>query len=231
MKMILSFLFVLPFVSLNLNAAEYKYNDQNTIFAARISKLNTKAKLLRLKINFENAKFLAKNDRIEFWNPSVPEKKCLGYLEGKSSRYLLIKLPKYKKCKLNVYFTTGSYLHLHSPNLAKNLVTAKELVEILHKKKLAIGARKKRYEKSLSGFIEKIDVTNKRYELLRQKLEIEWQRELSILAEDKTKSYALLKDSEAQLHDIDFKLQQYRVRDQNLIEDRWSLDPKLYIKK
>ena len=88
-----------------------------------------------------------------------------------------------------------------------------------------------RFEKTLSGFIEKIDVTNKRYELLRQKLELEWQKELSNLEEDKTKSYALLKDAEAKLHDIEFKLQQYRVRDQNLIKDRWSLDPNLYIKK
>ncbi len=212
-------------------AVDYPSNGRVSVFSARISKLNPTAKLLRLKINFENAKFLAKNDRIEFWNPSYPEKKCLGYLEGRSSRYLLMKLPKYSKCKLNVYFTTGSYLHLYSPNLDTNLDTAKELVEILHKKKLAIGARKKRYEKNISGFIEKIDVTNKRYELLRQKLEIEWQKELSLLEEDRVKSVTLFKNSEAKLHDIDFKLQQYRVRDQNLIEDRWSLDSKLYMKK
>lgn len=202
-----------------------------TVFSGRISKLNSVAKLLRFKISFENAKFLSKNDRIEIWNPSFPEKKCLGYLEGRSSQYLLIRVPKYTKCKSSVYFTTGSYMQMYSPDLETNLKTAKELVEILHKKHTAISARKLRYEKTLETFIEKIDVTNKRYELLRQKLELEWQKELANLEEDKTKSYALLKEAEANLNDIEFKLQQYRVRDENVVEDRWSLDPNLYIKK
>lgn len=220
------------FYSLAPFAAAINYSgNEKVIFSGRISKVNKVAKLLRFKIDFENAKFLSKNDRIEIWNPSFPEKRCLGYLEGRSSSYLLIRLPKYDSCKGSVYFTTGSYMQMYSPNLETSLKTARELVEVLHKKRTAISARKMRFEKTLSGFIEKIDVTNKRYELLRQKLDLEWQKELSNLEEDKTKSYALLKDAEAKLHDIEFKLQQYRVRDQNLIEDRWSLDPKLYIKK
>lgn len=222
----------LLYFSLTASYSAVNYNDnEKVIFSGRISKLNKVAKLLRFKIDFENAKFLSKNDRIEIWNPSFPEKRCLGYLEGRSSSYLLIRLPKYEKCKGSVYFTTGSYMQMYSPNLKSSLTTARELVEVLHRKRTAISARKMRFEKTLTGFIEKIDVTNKRYELLRQKLELEWQKELSNLEEDKTKSYALLKDAESKLHDIEFKLQQYRVRDQNLIKDRWSLDPKLYIKK
>ena len=217
--------------SQHLFALPYKFDGSSAKFSARISKLNKAAKLVRLKIDFENAKFLSKNDRIELWNPSFPEKKCLGYLEGRSSRYLLVKLPKYSRCKLNVYFTTGSYLHLYSPSLEISLSTAKELIEILHKKRLAMAARKKRYEKKISGFAEKIDVTNKRYELLREKLELEWQKELALLKQDKVKSYSLFKNAEDKIHDIDFKLEQYRIRDQSLIEDRWSLDSNLYIKK
>lgn len=225
---------ILNFILLSLSSSSISATSNKrheVVFSGRISKLSSQANLVRFKINFENAKFLSKNDRIEVWNPSFPEKKCLGFVEGRSSMYLLVRLPKYKKCKTSVYFTTGSYMQMYSPNLETNLITARELVEILHRKKTAIGARKTRYKKTLNGFIEKIDVTNKRYELLRQKLDLEWQRELSNLEEDKTKSYTLLKQAEANLHDIEFKLQQYRVRDQNLIEDRWSLDPNLFIKK
>ena len=44
---------------------DYKKQDESVVFAGRISRINSLAKLLRLKIDFENAKFLSKNNRIE----------------------------------------------------------------------------------------------------------------------------------------------------------------------
>jgi hypothetical protein len=223
--------FVIAIASMPTLARDYDKQDDSVVFPGRISKLNPIAKLIRLKITFENSKFLSKNERMEIWNPSFPKQKCLGYVEGRSSRYILIRIPKYAKCKSTIYFTTGSYLHMYSPNLEDHLVTAKELIDVLNKKRTALDARKKRYVRALDSYIEKIDVTNKRYEILRQKLELEWQKELSNLEEDKSKSYALFKHTETKLHEVEFKMQQYRVRDQNMHEDRWSLDPKLYYKK
>ena len=49
--------------------------------------------------------------------------------------------------------------------------------------------------------------------------------------EDKTKSYMTYKHTQSRLNELEHKLQQYRVHDENLTEDRWSLDPKLYFKK
>ena len=221
-----SFLFLF-----SANAVDYPRGEDTQVFSGRISKLNSTAKLIRFKVKFENSKFLVKNERVEFWNPSFPTQKCLGYLEGRSPEYLLVRVPKFNKCKKTIYFTTGSYLHLFSPNLELNIKTARELVDILNKKRTALDARLSRYKRSLDSYIEKIDVINKRYEILRQKLELEWQKELANLEEDKSKSYALYKQTQARLHEVEFKMQQYRVRDQNLVEDRWSLDSNLYYKK
>jgi len=217
--------------SFTTQARDYREGDDTVVFPARISKINKLAKLIRLKIDFENAKFLSKNHRIELWNPSYPRKKCLAYLEGRTNEYLLIRLPKYDECKSSVYFSVGSYLHMYSPDLDKSLDTAKELQTILNKKRTALAARLERYQKTMNSYIEKIDVTNKRFEILRQKMELEWQKEISNLEEDKSKSYALYQKTQTKLHELDYKSQQYRVRDQNMIEDRWSLDPKLYYKK
>jgi hypothetical protein len=230
MKLTLIFLCLCLFSS-SIFAKDYKLNEDQVIFTGRISKMNPVAKLIRIKINFENAKFLAKNHRIEIWNDSSNKNKCLTYLEGRSNEYLLVRVPNYNNCTLRVQMATGSYIHMYSPNLENSLITAKELIEILNRKRTALDARLSRYQKKVDGFIEKIDVTNKRYEVLRQKLELEWQLELSNLEDDKVKNYENYKHTQAKLHELEFKMQQYRVRDQNMKVDRWSLDPKLYYKK
>ena len=108
---------------------------------------------------------------------------------------------------------------------------AKELIEILLKKRLAMNTKKERHRKDLDGFVEKVDAVNKRYEILRQKLEIEWQKDLASLEEDKAFSFTEFKNAEARVNEIDTKIEAYRVEDHNLKLDRWSLDPALYIKK
>lgn len=224
-------LVLLTFLSLDSFAKDYTLMEETVVFPGRVSRVNPVAKLVRLKIDFENAKFLNKNNRIEIWNESFPERRCLTYLEGRTNDYLLVRIPEYNKCRKTIYFTTGSYLHMYSPDLENSLITAKELVQILQRKHMALNARLTRYQSEVDGYIEKVDVVNKRYEVLRQKLELEWQRELSNLEEDKTRAYQNFKETQARLNDLEFKLRKYRVRDQNLKEDRWSLDPKLYYKK
>ncbi len=224
-------LVLFTFLSLDSFAKEYTLMEETVVFPGRVSRVNPVAKLVRLKIDFENAKFLNKNNRIEIWNESFPERRCLTYLEGRTNDYLLVRIPEYNKCRKTIYFTTGSYLHMYSPDLENSLITAKELVQILQRKHMALNARLTRYQSEVDGYIEKVDVVNKRFEVLRQKLELEWQRELADLEEDKTRAYQNFKETQARLNDLEFKMRKYRVRDQNLQEDRWSLDPKLYYKK
>ena len=205
---------------------------QNTLssqFSGRISRLNAPAKLARIRTDYGNIKFLNASDRLVFWNESYPTQKCLATVEGRTNDYLLIKIPRYEECIRRVHFTTGTYLRFESEDLKNSIGLAQELVEILQKKRLATEARKERNRRELERHVEKVDAVNKRYEILRQKLELEWQKELAALEEDKANAFTIFKQSEALLNEIDTKLELYRIEDHNLKVDRWSLDPALYI--
>jgi len=193
--------------------------------------MNKKGKLIRVKTDFANVKFLGRKDRVEFWSETQPLQKCVALVEGRSNEYLLLRVPQYETCTRKVRFTTGSYLHFASADLEQSVKMVKELIEVLLKKRLALQAKKDRHQKELTTHIEKVDTVNQRYEILRQKLEIEWQKELSLLEEDKARSFTEFKNSEARLNEIDAKLEAYRIEDHNLKLDRWSLDPALYFKK
>jgi hypothetical protein len=205
--------------------------DSSRFFSGRISRTNTEARLIRVRTDFANIKFLNRSDRIEFWNESYPASRCRGFVEGRTNDYLLVRIPDMGGCIRTVHFATGSYLHFESPDLNHSVDLAKDVVAILQKKRLAIQAKKNRHQRDLDGHVDKVDTVNKRYEILRQKLEIEWQKELAALEEDKARTYAEFKNSEARLNEIDTKLEAYRIEDNNLKIDRWSLDPALYIRK
>ncbi len=206
--------------------------DQNArFFSGRVSKTNTVARLIRIRTDFANIKFLNRGDRMEFWNENYPAFRCRGFVEGRTNDYLLMKIPDIQGCIRNVHFTTGSYLHFESQDLNQSVDLAKDVVSILQKKRLAMQAKKNRHQRELDGHVDRVDTVNKRYEILRQKLEIEWQKELASLEEDKARTYAEFKNSEARMNEIDTKLEAYRIEDHNLKLDRWSLDPALYIRK
>jgi hypothetical protein len=196
-----------------------------------VSRLNEKAALARVKIDFENAKYLNKKDKVEFWSDTQPEKRCSSYIEGRSNEYILIKIPQYAECVGGVHITTGAYLHFYSPDMERNMKVGRELLDILLKKKMALDARKHRYQKKLDNYPERVDAVNKRYAVLRKKLELEWEKELSNLEEDKAFDYKNYQSTELRLSEIEHKLEKYKIGDHNMKEDRWSLDPKLYIKK
>ncbi len=200
-------------------------------FSGRISKLNQRAALVRVKVDFENAKFLNKKDKVEFWTDTLPSRRCASYLEAKSNEYLLLKVPQYNECVSNVHLTTGAYLHFYSTDLERNLRAARELIDILLKKQLAIGARVQRYKKNLENYPDRVEALNRRYDVLRKKLELEWSEEIAKLEEDKAFTYKNFQSSQARLDEIEHKMERYRIYDHNLKLDRWSLDPKLYIKK
>jgi hypothetical protein len=205
--------------------------ELSTHFSGRISRINKLAKLMRIRVDFENAKFLNKGDRVEFWSVTYPQRRCVSYVEGKTNLYMLVKVPNYDKCIMNVSFAVGTYLQFYSPDFQRHIKMADELVKVLMKKKMALQARKTRLNKDVKTYIEKVETVNKRYEVLRQKLELEWKNELAAMEEDKINSEQELQQTKLRLNELDYKLRQYRVEDSNLKFDRWSLDPKLYIRK
>lgn len=204
---------------------------EKATFPGRVSRINSVAGLVRVRVEFKNAKFLNKADRIEFWSDTNPNNRCVAHLEARSTEYLLIRVPELDACVRKVQIAVGSYILFWSKDLENNLKTAQELVEILMKKRMALLAKKRRHERDLEGHIERIEAINKRYEILRRKLEAELHSELQDLEEDRANQFVAFKQAESRLNEIESKLESYRIHDENFTLDRWSLDPNLYIKK
>jgi len=228
--MLLKFITMILYSS-SLLSVDYYQDEDSYVFSGRVSRLSRETGLIRIKIDFENMKYINRKDRLDFWNQTHPKSKCSSVVQARSNEYLLIKVLDIKRCLRKVGVSTGAYLHLSSEDFMKNLKTGKELIKILMRKRLALSGMKKRYENDLNAYIEKMNQLNKRYEVLRQKMEIEWQKELADLKEDQSKKFVEFKNVEQRLNQLDHKLQVYKVEDQNLVEDRWSLDPELYYKK
>lgn len=204
---------------------------EKATFPGRVSRINSVAGLVRVRVEFKNAKFLNKADRIEFWSDSNPNNRCIAHLEARSTEYLLIKVPEFNSCVHKVQMAVGSYMFFWSKDLENNMKTAQELVEVLMKKRMALLAKKRRHQRNLEGHIERVEALNKRYEILRRKLEAELHSELQDLEEDKANQFVAFKQAESRLNEIESKLESYRIHDENFTLDRWSLDPNLYIKK
>ncbi len=230
MKIIL-YLIILLIPCLGLASLLDSERSEQGLFSGRVSSINQTAGLIRIKVGFENFKYINYGDRIEFWTEMDPNRKCLASVQMRSEQYMLIKVTDYKDCVRKVAVTTGSYLLMYSSDLENSLMVGKELVKVLLKKRLALDARITKLKRELDIHPNKLEALNKRYEVLRQKLELEWFKELSALEEDKTKSFKDFKQTEARLNDLDHKLQVYKIKDENFTRDRWALDPELYLKK
>ncbi|GEM_PF-436681 len=205
--------------------------DEDGIFSGRVSKINESASLLRVKVEFENFKYLNKNDRVDFWTDTSPAFKCRGLVVGKSPEYLLMKVPDYVHCKKFVQMSYGSYLKFFSQDFLDNIKKGKSLVGVLLKKQMALSSKERRYKQDLDKYIERVGGLSQRYQILRDKLEQEWKDELSKVEQDKTELLVEYNEVRKKLDDVNHKLEQYKVADDNLEMDRWSLDPKLYFKK
>ena len=88
-----------------------------------------------------------------------------------------------------------------------------------------------KYRTAIHTHLEKVDVINKRFEVLQEKLRKEWRDEISLLEEDKVEASRRFAEYQLQLNNIDHKLEKYQIKSANLTVDRWSLDPDLYYEK
>jgi hypothetical protein len=208
-----------------------KLMSEKGVFSGRVSRVTAEASLIRVRVEFSNVKYINKKDKVELWEQHNPSFHCKGYVAGKSADYLLLKIPNIKDCQRQITFGYGMYLKFYSEDLENNIEMGKELLEILVKKRLAIKGKMLRRRRQLDGHIEKSDAINERFNILRSKLESQWRDELALLEEDRINALRNYKGLEVRLNEIDFKLEKYRITDENLATDRWSLDPRLFYKK
>lgn len=225
------FVSILLFTCALSSMADSRIMSEQGMFSGRVSYLREEANLVRIKVEFENVKYLNKKDKVEFWDQHNPNFHCKAYVAGKSSTYLLMKIPNIRDCTSRVSLGPGTYLQFFSEDLENNIKMGKELIEILVKKKMALTSKILSRKKQLDSHIEKADAVNKRYQVLRDKLEAQWRNELASLEEDRLDALRNYKGLEVRINEIDFKLQKYRISDENLSLDRWSLDPRLFYKR
>jgi hypothetical protein len=205
--------------------------SEEGFFSGRISKINRPISVVRIKVDFDNIKYVNVKDKVEFWDEKNDTQKCKGYVVGRTADYVLLKIPDMKFCEQNLFFTTGGYYKFYSEDLLNNVKMGREVVGILIKKRMAVQGQMDVQGKEVQAHMERVSTINARYQALRDKLEQEWQKELHALEQDKTFSMRSYKDLERRRDEIDQKLEQYKLKDENLTLDRWSLDPNLYFKK
>jgi hypothetical protein len=213
----------------NLELNELGERNQLGLFSGRLSKINFPASLVRLRVKFENVKFLSKNDSIEFWTEGYSKYRCSSTLIGKSNDYLLLKVRDIDKCIEKGQMTVASHLNVYCEEMGQKIEVAKEVLEILMKKRLAMESRLKKEQKDLDQYLNRVELINKRYQILSEKLETEKQQELSAIEKDRLNSLNLYNNLQREILDIEHKLQTYRVNDKNLELDRWALDSRLYL--
>lgn len=205
--------------------------SEDGFFSGRISKISKEISVVRIKVDFDNIKYVNVKDKIEFWDERNSTLKCKSYVIGRTSDYILLKLTDIKFCEKNLYFSTGAYYKFFSEDLLNNIKMGREVVGILIKKRMAVQGQIEMRNKEIQAHMDRVGAINARYQTLREKLEQEWQKELHALDEDRTYSLRSYKDLERRRDEIDQKLEQYKLKDENLTLDRWSLDTNLYFKK
>jgi len=222
------FLWALALILSTASAAEL---SESGFFSGRVSRINKDISTVRVKVDFDNVKYLNPKDKVEFWDEKNNTLKCKGYIVARTADYLLLKVPEMNYCEKYLYFTTGAYFKFYSEDLLNNVQMGKEVVTILLKKRMAVLGQMEVKNREINSNIERVNAINARYKTLRDKLEQEWQKELHALDEDKTFAVRSYKDLERRRDEIDQKLEQYKLKDENLTLDRWSLDTNLYFKK
>lgn len=204
------------------------------MFSGRILSSDFKSGFVKVKIDFSNSRFLQKGNKVVIWPPDVEFKdhnSCSGLIVGKSPKYVLLRFNEIEVCKKIINFTGGQTISLKSEELKENILTAEEMNKILSKKRLALASKVKTLKDLLDTHPEKINSINSKYDTLIKKLNYEWKMALENAQEENIYNIQEYKNYASRLDEVDFKMEQYHIENDNFFTDRWSLDPSLYYKK
>ena len=199
-------------------------------FSGTVDHINEEAKLLRVRTTSLNAKYVGKGDRISLGDYGGMTE-CRGDVLARSKEHLLLKLPRFSLCSRNLPMVRGAWLKFYGHSLVDKVARGRKLVEILLKKRLALLGKLGEGDKDLKRHQEKMDVMNRKYGVLRDKVELEWRGALGILEGDRMRMLKKREEFEKRLTEVNRQLERYRVEDRVWELDRWSLDQRFYFKK
>ena len=192
--------------------------------------VNEKVKLLRIHTRAVNVKYLGGGDRIRLGGRGGMTE-CQGDVVARSKEHILLKLPRFNFCSRNVSLAKGIWLKFYGQSLVEKVAKGRKLVEILLKKRLALLGRLGDEKKDLKRQGEKIDIINRKYGILRDKVELEWKDALAELEQEHMRMLKKRETFEKSLVKINKQLERYRVEDETWQWDRWSLDKRFYFQK
>ena len=204
--------------------------EKDGIFEGKVEHINKKIKLIRIHTKESNVKYLGKGDLVYLGDRSgVTE--CRGELLARGREHILLKLPNFTFCSRNLSMARGVWLKFYGRSLAEKVAKGRKLIEVLLKKRLATMSLLGEEKKDLKRQGEKIDIANRKYGILRDKVEIEWKNALTELEGERTGMLKRHEEFEKRLTEINKQLEKYRVEGKEWEWDRWSLDQRFYFKK
>ena len=206
----------------------YAFTQESIVpgtFAGRVSRLNPLASLMRVRLDFANAKFLRTHDAVEFWNEGMPMVRCQAAIVGKSGEYFLMRVYEWKLCINKVGFGVGSHVYFESKDLEKTLITAREMVKVLLQRRMVLEGQTNNKKNDVNDQSSQLENINARYEAMIERIRNEWNEAIKGLNAAKSGNQVELNSLQAQLDEIDFQLERYRVEDANFKKDRWAIDP------
>jgi hypothetical protein len=195
-----------------------------TKFKARLYSVKKEVNLLKFRVDFPNARFLTPGTEVKFRTNLSLGYFCEGVILSKSVNHILLKVPHMENCSRYQNLSQGINADFISADLEKNIISTRELIKVLNKKRMAIFGKLKRVKKRLTSFVERVSAANTRYDTLRHRLETERQEALLALESEKIMDIQNFKNFSSKLDEIDFKLEKYRIYDTNSVDEKWSLD-------
>lgn len=196
----------------------------DALFAGRVARIDREAGTVRFDLAFNHAAYLVRKDRVEFFNEGSRFPRCRGVVVGKGRGTALVKVERMPRCAASVNLARGARLGFRSADLAENVRRGRELVRVLLRKRLAVSGMAMRARRAMESHIEKVEAVNGRYDVLRRKLEAEWQERIHGLEEDRLAEEARYEGLVRELDGIDAKLGMYRIDDE-APSPPWALDP------
>ena len=200
-------------------------------FSARVSSIDYISGLAKFRVDFSNARFVTKGNKLRFWDNRGEKNLCRAKVLGRSPDYILMKIDQINRCRNMQNLSLGNLINFYSDDLVANINSANELQVILNKKRVALHAKMMSFKRLIDTHPERVDSINERYKTLRDKLELEWRDALIKTEEERALNLQSYKNYASRLDDVDFKIEKYTLKDTNRKVDRWSLDPYLYDKK
>ncbi len=201
------------------------------IFSGRLFKTNEVGEFVSFVVDFENMKFLNKQDRVQIWRQENPQVTCSGVLISKTSDVILVKLESLLECQKRIGLSTGSYYRMNSFELESRIEKVSDFYKILIDKEFALRSLILRNEAELSKISSRMNAVNDRYRALELKLKAEWQNDVRLIEEERTQLQRKISEYQISRNDVLFKMEKFKQGESNLKTDRSSLDSKYYFTK